>query len=87
MYFMWKTAPDMKKVVDAAPPDFGSIDTIGRVLFTDGLVPFELSSALLMVAIIGAVAVARGRHKGDVLTSTGLVEREKSAAAEEEVAT
>jgi NADH-quinone oxidoreductase subunit J len=45
--------------------DFGSVDAFGRILFTQGLVPFELSSALLMVAIIGAVAVARGRHKTD----------------------
>ncbi|MDF2693686.1 MAG: NADH-ubiquinone oxidoreductase chain [Labilithrix sp.] len=45
--------------------DFGSVDAFGRIIFTQGLVPFELSSALLMVAIIGAVAVARGRHKTD----------------------
>ncbi len=46
--------------------DFGGIDTLGRVLFTHGLVPFELSSALLMVAIVGAVAVARGKQASDV---------------------
>jgi NADH-quinone oxidoreductase subunit J len=45
--------------------DFGTVDAFGRILFTHGLVPFELSSALLMVAIIGAVAVARGRHRTD----------------------
>ena len=42
--------------------DFGSIDAFGRMLFSDGLVPFELSSALLMVAVVGAVAVARGKQ-------------------------
>jgi NADH-quinone oxidoreductase subunit J len=42
--------------------DFGSIDAFGWSLFHDGLVPFELSSALLMVAVLGAVAVARGRQ-------------------------
>ena len=42
--------------------DFGSIDHFGRILFSYALVPFELSSALLMVAVIGAVAVARGNH-------------------------
>jgi NADH-quinone oxidoreductase subunit J len=42
--------------------DFGSIDHFGRVLFSYGVVPFELSSALLMVAVIGAVAVARGKE-------------------------
>jgi NADH-quinone oxidoreductase subunit J len=42
--------------------NFGSIDAFGWSLFHDGLVPFELSSALLMVAVLGAVAVARGRQ-------------------------
>src|SRR5271170_3173147 len=47
-----------------ASPDstFGSIDAFGAVLFSDALVPFELSSALLMVAVVGAIAVARGRQ-------------------------
>jgi NADH-quinone oxidoreductase subunit J len=44
------------------PHDFGGIDAFGRVLFSDGIAPFELSSALLMVAVIGAVAVARGKQ-------------------------
>jgi NADH-quinone oxidoreductase subunit J len=42
--------------------DFGSIDQMGRVLFSAGVVPFELSSALLMIAVVGAVAVARGKE-------------------------
>jgi NADH-quinone oxidoreductase subunit J len=45
-----------------ATPDFGSIDSFGWSLFHESLVPFELSSALLMVAVLGAVAVARGRQ-------------------------
>jgi NADH-quinone oxidoreductase subunit J len=53
------------------PSDFGSVDTFGRILFKDGLVPFELSSALLMVAIVGAVAVARGRTKHELPQQTG----------------
>ena len=52
--------------------DFGSVDAFGRILFREGLVPFELSSALLMVAIVGAVAVARGRHKSDIIQSDAL---------------
>ena len=46
----------------APDPTFGGIDAFGGVLFTDTLVPFEISSALLMVAVVGAVAVARGRQ-------------------------
>ena len=41
--------------------DFGGVDAFGRALFSDGLVPFEISSALLMVAVIGSVAVAKGK--------------------------
>jgi NADH-quinone oxidoreductase subunit J len=41
---------------------YGGIDAFGSVLFSDALVPFELSSALLMVAVVGAIAVARGRQ-------------------------
>ncbi|MGD0677206.1 MAG: NADH-quinone oxidoreductase subunit J [Polyangiaceae bacterium] len=46
------------------PPDpsFGGIEAFGSALFADALAPFELSSALLMVAVIGAIAVARGRQ-------------------------
>ena len=44
---------------------FGTVDEMGKALFGDYVVPFELSSALLMVAIVGAVAVARGRHQTD----------------------
>ncbi len=43
-------------------PSFGGIEAFGSVLFTDTLVPFEISSGLLMVAVVGAVAVARGRQ-------------------------
>ncbi len=44
------------------PARSGRSRAIGRELFGVGLVPFELSSALLLVAVVGAVAVARGRQ-------------------------
>ncbi|HKP57494.1 MAG TPA: NADH-quinone oxidoreductase subunit J [Polyangiales bacterium] len=40
---------------------FGGVVAFSKSLFMDGLVPFELISVLLTVAIIGAIAVARGR--------------------------
>lgn len=51
--------------------NFGGIDAFGKVLFSQGLVPFELSSALLMVAVIGAVAVARGKDSHHVAAVGG----------------
>jgi NADH-quinone oxidoreductase subunit J len=40
---------------------FGGVMAFSRSLFQGELVPFELISVLLTVAIIGAIAVARGR--------------------------
>jgi NADH-quinone oxidoreductase subunit J len=67
MSLIVRTSPAIPKdrLLAGVPEDFGSVDAFGRILFTTALVPFELSSALLMVAIIGAVAVARGHHKSD----------------------
>lgn len=61
LYMLIKSNPTPKPVA-AAPAEFGSIDAFGTELFTQGIVPFELASALLLVAIVGAVAVARGKH-------------------------
>jgi NADH-quinone oxidoreductase subunit J len=52
-----------------ADASFGGIDAFGGVLFADALVPFELSSALLMVAVVGAVAVARGRQGAKTMSA------------------
>jgi NADH-quinone oxidoreductase subunit J len=41
---------------------YGSVEAIGELLFSDYLVPFEVASFLLMVAIVGALAVARGKQ-------------------------
>jgi NADH-quinone oxidoreductase subunit J len=40
---------------------FGGVAAFSQSLFQTGFVPFELISVLLTVAIIGAIAVARGR--------------------------
>ena len=40
-------------------PGNGSVQAIGEALFTQYLLPFELASVLLLVAMIGAVALAR----------------------------
>lgn len=39
--------------------DYGSIEMLARMLFSDYLVAFEVTSVLLLVAIVGAIALAR----------------------------
>ena len=41
------------------PADFGSVAALARSLFTDYLVAFEVTSVLLLAAIVGAIALAR----------------------------
>lgn len=44
-----------------APIDIshGSVASIGRLIFNEALIPFELVTVLLIVAVVGAIAVAR----------------------------
>jgi NADH-quinone oxidoreductase subunit J len=43
------------------PPVTGNVETIGRLLFTDYLFPFELTSVLLLAAMVGVLLLARRR--------------------------
>lgn len=47
----------------AAPPTTppGGVEAIGRLLFTDYLFPFELTSVLLLAAMVGVLVLARRR--------------------------
>jgi len=45
----------------AAPPVVGSAENIGRILFTQYLFPFELTSVLLLAAMVGVLLLARRR--------------------------
>lgn len=43
------------------PADFGSYKFVGRALYGDFVLPFEVSSLLLLAAIVGAVVLAKRR--------------------------
>jgi NADH-quinone oxidoreductase subunit J len=45
----------------ASPLTFGTVKAVGQKLFTEFLLPFEVTSLLLLVAIVGAVVVAKER--------------------------
>jgi NADH-quinone oxidoreductase subunit J len=46
---------------DGALASFGTIQRVGEVMYTQWLFPFEAVSLLLLVAILGAVVVAKPR--------------------------
>lgn len=54
-------APISAQLVETVkdPAHYGNLQAIGRLLFSRYLLPFELTSVLLLVAIVGAVIVAK----------------------------
>jgi len=51
--------PDSAMGALAQPDRFGTVKAVGQVLYTEYLLPFEVTSLLLLVAIVGAVVVAK----------------------------
>jgi NADH-quinone oxidoreductase subunit J len=47
------------RLSDGSTSTITSTDELGTVLFTKLLLPFEVTSVLLLIAILGAVALAR----------------------------
>jgi NADH-quinone oxidoreductase subunit J len=46
-------------VVTNADPSIGSVETLGKVLFKEFLLPFEVSSILFLAAMVGAVYLSK----------------------------
>jgi len=43
----------------ALTPGFGTTEMVGRLLFTQYLFPFEITSVILLIAIVGALVLAK----------------------------
>jgi NADH-quinone oxidoreductase subunit J len=56
-FFLRRVVPP--SAVGALDPGFGSVKALARVLFTDHALSFEITSILLLVAMVGAVVLAR----------------------------
>lgn len=52
-------------VMASVGEEYGSARSIGELLFTAYLYPFELAGVLLMVAMVGAVVLARRQTAGE----------------------
>ncbi|MEJ2698230.1 MAG: NADH-quinone oxidoreductase subunit J [Desulfuromonadales bacterium] len=61
IYFLNRSQPRgvQGNITDQVVNTVGHTELIGRALFTNYLLPFEITSILLLVAIIGAVVVAK----------------------------
>ena len=57
--YVLATQAGLPGVTAALPEVFGSPYEIGKMLFTEYLLPFEVTSLLLLVAMIGAIVLTR----------------------------
>jgi NADH-quinone oxidoreductase subunit J len=60
------------------PPDYGSISSLARLLFSNYLIAFEVTSVLLLAAVAGAIGLARRMPVSE--SPANVTEREASMA-------
>ena len=61
-------------IMSVLPNDFGSVERVAELLFGKYLYPFELTSILLLAAIVGAVVMAKREKVGDTPTDDSSME-------------
>ena len=62
------------------PAGYGSIEALSQALFSDYLIAFEVTSVLLLVAVVGAVALARRSTAVEVQERAEQLARAEKAA-------
>jgi NADH-quinone oxidoreductase subunit J len=64
LYFIL-VVPHLQVKFTRQPAGYGSLASLARTLFADYLVAFEVTSVLLLAAVVGSIAVARRPPIGD----------------------
>ena len=59
LFLLIRRSPTMTAGGEKLPEGFGTVAVLGKRLFTDFLLPFEIASILLLIAIVGAVVLAK----------------------------
>ena len=62
LLWAFSRTPGMTESVAGQRPAVASVAELGRVLFTDYMFSFEVTSLLILVAMVGAVVLARKRE-------------------------
>lgn len=59
LFLLLGRTPLPEESLTAVPENFGTVRALSEKLFTDYLIPFEVTSVLLLVAAVGAVVLAK----------------------------
>ncbi len=79
--FLGRGVPNVPAAFAGAPAlarDFGGPQSIGEELFANYLLPFELTSILLVTAMVGAVILTRDDKKPDTRSQQSEIQNPKS---------
>ncbi len=68
------TTPIPPIVVTANEPAFGTVEAIGEAMFSSYLFPFEATSILILMAMVGSLILARKRTAQEVETLGKILE-------------
>ena len=60
---VFRSAGGAQGQLPALPESFGSPASVGRLLFSEYLIPFEVVSILLLVAMVGTVVLTFNKRK------------------------
>jgi NADH-quinone oxidoreductase subunit J len=55
--------PELPPIPHPGVQTLGNTETIGMVLYTQYLFPFEIASLVLLIALVGAIVLAKGKLK------------------------
>jgi len=70
MILVLRLGKDSTTTMPPPGPGMGSVERIGAEMFDSAVVPFELAGILLLVAVVGAVAIARGNQPDPTMGET-----------------
>ena len=62
-YILFVRQKDLLPSMEVVPENYGSPASIGSLLFNRYLIPFEITSILLLVAMIGAIILTRRERR------------------------
>jgi len=62
--------PPVADVVSSQPDAFGSVRAVSMLLFTRYLYPFQLTGVLMLIAVVGAVVIARKERTDELPEET-----------------
>lgn len=61
---LWSRAMNPAGTPASAPAGYSNTKTLGRLIYTEYVYPFEIAAVILLVAIVAAIALTLRRRKG-----------------------